>query len=70
MPTTEAEAIELLKRLVIVGCPTYRCNDASRTRNDCLMCQLCDANLELNEEHHPECLWLRIVRLVEANDGA
>lgn len=58
-------AITLFRRIYDAGCPTYRSNDASRTRNDCLCCQYCDANLEQTgdpDPHADDCLWRALER--------
>lgn len=66
-PDADSRAVarlRVLRRIYAEGCPTYRSNDASRTRNDCLCCSFCHANLELSEPHAADCAWLDLEALV------
>jgi hypothetical protein len=57
--------MKVLSRLYELGCPTYRCNDGSRSRDGCSMCVFCEANLSCDERHAETCEWLEIERLVK-----
>jgi hypothetical protein len=52
---------DLLHRIHANGCPTYRCNDGSRTRDGCNLCTFCEANIDTGEQHAADCVWLEVV---------
>lgn len=51
---------ECLQRFYDAGCPSCICKDGSRTRDGCALCQYCEANLDRDESHATDCLWLEI----------
>jgi hypothetical protein len=59
------DAHELLKLIYETGCPTYRDNSGSRSRDGCAICVFCDANLELKDDHAEDCLWMKVAQVVE-----
>ena len=72
-PTNEAEALAIVQRMVKVGCPTYRDNSGSLSRDGCAICIFCDANIELradrDQPHAEDCLWLLAVEVARRADA-
>ncbi len=56
----EDTALALLRRIHEHGCPTYRDNSGSRSRDGCSICSFCDANIECREPHSDGCLWSEV----------
>lgn len=63
------ELEDLVQEIYDLGCPTYTCNDGSRTRQGCAMCVWCDAMQDyIEEEHYDSCPWTRIEAFANAQD--
>lgn len=52
----------LLLEIYEYGCPTFPDNSGARSRHGCLCCHYCSANVELDEKHDHDCLWLKVER--------
>jgi hypothetical protein len=56
-----ATALEVLKRLRDLGCPTYLCRDGSRTRDGALLCTYCDGTGDTG--HAGDCVWPALLKV-------
>jgi len=68
-PRNEVEALQLLRRLVDIGCPTYRIHEGSRTRDGRACCIFCDEPIDGSGTHADACLWLLIEKKVQDETG-
>lgn len=62
--TPQQRALQILGRLYEIGCPTYRDNSGSKTRDGCAICIFCDEIIEGNGRHAANCEWLEVETIV------
>lgn len=60
---------DLLKEIYEFGCPLFMGQSSIPDIDGYLCCHYCSANVEKEESHEPDCLWLKVKEFYEQSFG-